>query len=355
MKAAIANAYGDIDQMLSVSPEWPRPELKHGSGEMLIRVQACSISPADLHLLSGRVDLVMSPPSFPYVPGMDVCGIVEEIDENEKKFKDQTLLVQVGDCVVASNGAMPVGGLAEFAVVKTANAEVKPSNISILEGAALVDAGTCAMLAVKAAGVKEGDRALVLGGSGGIGTVLVQLVRDAGASFIASTSTDDALLKSLGVDQVINYREQNWWEVPEFQANPFDVIIDCIGIDASNVWKRSKSKVALKSRWNGGRFVTLAITDTPVAHSMWQAMQLFVPALWKQTWTFFVPWMPRYKFLVLMAKPGDLSRALNLVDAGRLKPVLDPSSPFPFTTEGVKSAFHLLESKHAHGKVVIEM
>ena len=151
-------------------------------------------------MLSGDVAIVKSP-GFPYVPGLSVCGqVVEPVPP-----------FAAGDWVVATQGgvygAFGVGGLAEYALVDAAMAVRKPESIGCVEAAALANSAGHALQALRAAGVRPGDRVLILGGSGGVGTAAVQLAKTAefGASFVAATSSDTALLARLGVDRPIDY------------------------------------------------------------------------------------------------------------------------------------------------------
>lgn len=346
MRAILAGKLGNMDEVLTMSSECPRPTLDPKGGQMLLRVQACSLNPLDRILITGACAKVMQPPAFPYTPGMDVCGVVEEIEEGAK--------YKVGDRVIASGGlTLPVGGLAEYMAVDIKSAGLAPANVDVVGAAALPTSPMTAMLATRNARVKAGDRVLVLGGSGGVGTSLVQLVRDAGASFVATTSTDEPLMLSLGVDKVIDYRGMTWWELPEFKEKPFDLVVDCVGW--RDEWTQARRHGVLKTRRKGGLYLALANTDDPRFTTVWEGVRMFVPTFWRMLWTFFFPWTPRYKFMLADPIENDWSELTKLVAEERLKPVITPSSPFPFTIKGVKEAFHLLASRRAHGKVVIKM
>ncbi len=344
MKCVVANAFGKADDVLRMENEWPRPKLQPGSKELIVKVLACSLSPADTRMLDGSVDKFLHPPSFPYIPGMDICGIVEEVGEGGSELK-------VGDCIVSSNGMMPTGGLAEYAIVKaSSNAAIIPNGVSVIEAASIPCSSVTAHQAVQVSAIKNGHRILVLGGSGGVGTALVQLARNAGASFIAATSTDTELMKSLGVDRVINYKETNWWEVPEFKVDKFDVIYDCIGRD------QDKSRDVLKTGRQGGLFIAISYKQDLEVHSYWQAVKSLGPGICKHMWSSVWRFMPRFKlFLAKEAKKGELAELLELVNEGKLKIILEPNSPYEFTIDGVKKAFLLQASGHAHGKVVVKM
>lgn len=254
---------------------------------------------------------------------------------------------------MGTNGMMPVGGLAEYMAVPTNQAVKVPDTLDAVQAAAMPNSAMTAMLVVRAAKVKEGDRVLILGGSGGVGTSLVQLAKDAKAGFVAATSTDEALLTSLGADRVIDYRETNWWEDAAFKAEPFDVVVDCVGW--RDEWKEAARHRVLKSGWKRGRYIVVASTDKPEFHSIWQGVKMFVPVLWRSGWTSLNWFRPGYSLVISDPALKDFDELAELVKTGRLKPVLEPKSPFPFTLDGVKSAFELQASKHAHGKVVISM
>eukprot|EP00172_Hildenbrandia_rubra_P001759 Plantae.Rhodophyta-Hildenbrandia_rubra.ctg23505.p1 GENE.Plantae.Rhodophyta-Hildenbrandia_rubra.ctg23505~~Plantae.Rhodophyta-Hildenbrandia_rubra.ctg23505.p1 ORF type:complete len:354 (-),score=40.25 Plantae.Rhodophyta-Hildenbrandia_rubra.ctg23505:1068-2129(-) len=344
MKCVTVSAFGEVNDVVNVVTDFPKPELKPGSGQMLIRVHACSTSPGDWRTMSGSTDAVRKP-KFPYIPSQDVCGIVVNID-GDGKFK-------VGDCIVGTWNSIATGGMAEYALVDPKLAVKKPTNISGIEGAALANSAVHAMLALRNAGVKSSDRVLVIGGSGGVGTSIVQLLRDAKVSYIASVSTDEALMKSLGVDRNVNYREQAWWDVPEFKCDRFDLIIDCAqGLTA---WKNSKS--VLKTGWNGGRFLAV-VMDNPAQefHSYATLLSWFASILFRKSWTWLCrPFVANFEMFLGAPRGESLSQLFKRVEEGRIKAVLDPKSPFPFTTAGARAAYLLQASTHAHGKIVVEI
>ncbi|CAN0196996.1 unnamed protein product [Scytosiphon promiscuus] len=163
-----------IGKVLTMA-EVPKPsaemirEGKNKGKTMIVKMEACSISMGDTYMLDGNCDLMLNP-KLPFVPGMDICGVVEDIAEGSEDFK-------VGDRVIATNGMEPVGGMAEYAVVHTKFAGKAPPNFEPVQAAALPNSPIAAMDAVKAVRLKEGDRVMVLAGSGGVGSSLVQLAR----------------------------------------------------------------------------------------------------------------------------------------------------------------------------------
>jgi NADPH:quinone reductase-like Zn-dependent oxidoreductase len=281
---------------------------------------------------------------MPYIPGKDVCGIIEAVDAGSK--------FSVGDCIVGSKDFEGHAGMAEHIVLQEARCALKPAGVNPLEAAACPDSAITALRAVTAAKIREGSRVLVLGGSGGVGSAAVQLAKLYKPSLVASTSTQHEMLKSLGVDQPIDYRSTNWWELEEFKKQPLDVIIDCVG--GNNHF--SKARAVLKSRWSGGRFVAVVGDDPePLVQRIDQLLAFAMRMLWKPFWTLFCPWVPAHVVVVSGTEASWLEKVLGLMADGKLRIVLDPASPLPFDAAGVKRALEIQASHHAHGKVVVKI
>lgn len=176
--------------------------------------------------------------------------VVEAVADGEKYLK-------VGDTVV-SQFDQNWGGLAEYAVAKSGQcARNPPPGLSPAEAAALASSGAAAV--VIARHVRRGDRVLVIGGSGGVGTFLVQLARARGASFVAAVSTQTELMQELGADRAIDYREEAVWTSTEFQAegDRFDVVVDLVEKGWDRVMSpEGRARPIVKTGWKGGRFVT---------------------------------------------------------------------------------------------------
>lgn len=186
-----------------------------------------------------------------YTTYRDDSRLVEEIADGEKYLK-------VGDRVV-SQFDQNWGGLAEYALVKSSNcAKDPPARLSPAEVAATSSSGASAVVISRH--VKPGDRVLIIGGSGGVGSFLVQLARAKGASFVAAVSTQTELMKELGADRAIDYRDEDVWASGEFQAeggDQFDVVVDLV----EKGWERvtsveGRARPIVKTGWRGGRFVT---------------------------------------------------------------------------------------------------
>eukprot|EP00756_Hemistasia_phaeocysticola_P059559 Hpha_TRINITY_DN3635_c0_g1::TRINITY_DN3635_c0_g1_i1::g.860::m.860 len=348
MRAALGKDYGDIDEMISVSEDVPRPEFdpKKKKSAVLLRVLACALAPGDVRVLSGKTREVQGPPSLPYIPGGDVCGVVQAVGDGETRLK-------LGDVVVSQFADGPRGGLAEYYIVDGNMSAPKPTNLSPCEAAALGSSGAAAM--VIANRLRPGERVLILGASGGVGTFLVQIAKQKGVGFIAATTTQTELLKNLGADVAVDYRTTNVWESDEFRRNKFDTVVDLVEAG----WPHARKAEIVKSGWQGGRFLTTVPPDQ--AHfevrGYWQAMKVFTfPILWRTAWTFFNRKVPRYHFVFGLGNPRpEFAKLFPMIEAGSVRVVLDPNGPHPFTTEGVRRGMRVQESWHAHGKVVVKV
>lgn len=153
MRAATASELGrSVDDVLDVVENFPKVEFDpadpKNAGYALVRVQACALAPGDVRVLSGRTREVQGPPAFPYVPGGDVCGVVEAVADGET-------FIQPGDTVV-SQFHVNRGGLAEYTIVKTAFCARKPPRLTPSEAAATASSGAAAVLLSR--NVKPGDR-----------------------------------------------------------------------------------------------------------------------------------------------------------------------------------------------------
>lgn len=348
MRCILASAHGDdVDSLLYMCRDHPTPKRK--DSEVLIEVHACALAPGDVRVLAGHVDYWQEPPNgFPYIPGGDVSGVVVEADEGSR--------FGVGDEVMAMfEIPRPMGGLAEFISAKEGRVEMAPKSVPLMEASALPSSALSAMNAAREF-VRNGDRVLVLGGAGGVGTFFVQLAKGNGASHVTVTSStgDDSLLRSLGADYVLNYQERNWWEDEELLSHhgPLDLVVDlAVGREA---WIQSRKSGLLNSH---GRFLSFT-QDQPLVeiHSLRQTLTTIGRLQCRMLWTRLWPFAPRYYWHEngLVIKSERLAKVSRLVDDG-MKIVLDPISPLPFSEEGVKRGYKLMQKRHANGKVVISI
>lgn len=204
MKAAQIDSYGDVTNIHINETETPTIS----DDQVLVKVTAASINPFDLTVLSGGA-ASMGSLEFPATLGLDIAGTVAEIGANVTGFA-------IGDRVYGTANAMfgASGAYAEFAAVNANNIGISPSNISDAEAASFPTAGISGLQAANALNLQEGQRFFVHGGAGGAGSIAIQVAKARGAYVAATASTENSeFVKSLGADEVIDYKSQDYKEV----------------------------------------------------------------------------------------------------------------------------------------------
>jgi len=362
MKAARVSDYSDdVTKVLTIEEGVKVPSLEDTppagfKDSMLIKVLSVALAPGDVRVMSGKTRELQGPPGGPpYTPGGDVCGIVVQVPEDEKcRF-------QVGQRVAARFLNKPMGMLGEYALVSMSVCDVVPDD-SISSNAAAALASSATVAVILADRIKKGDRVLIFGAGGGVGSHLCQLARLRGASFVAGVASDAQRLleKPLCCDQAIDYTTTDPFSIQTFKDDPFDVIVDLsCGNFPKIVASKSKKRI-IKSASKGGRYYTTN-PDKPVfeLHSWFGAMKVFLfPALWRAIYSrsIYRYSLPTYSYVFALPETSDIvTRTLNLANEGELQASIDPQAPFPFTTEGLQDAFKLQASYHAKGKVVISV
>ncbi|MFY9243479.1 MAG: NADPH:quinone oxidoreductase family protein [Polaribacter sp.] len=217
MKAIVCNEFGTPETLKYQEIETPNPK----GDEVLITVKACSVNFPDTLIIQGKYQFK---PEFPFSPGSDVAGIIEEVGENVQHFK-------IGDEVV---GFIPFGGFAEKAIVKAKDCFPKPKGMSMVNASAFLLAYGTSYHALKdRANLQKGETILILGASGGVGLTALELAKLMGAKVIAAASTKEKLdlCKQFGADEVINYTEENLKDRVKELTNGkgVDVIYDPVG------------------------------------------------------------------------------------------------------------------------------
>ena len=254
MKAVQVHNYGGPEVLRF--EDAPRPE--PGSGELLIRVHAASVNAIDWKARAGYLKDVFPLP-LPYIPGWDVSGIVEAIGPGVSKFKKSDEVYARPDG--ARNGK---GTYAEYVVVKETEAALKPKSIDHVHAAAIpVVALTAWQALFDQAGLSEGQKILIHGAAGGVGSFAVQLAKWKGAHVFGTASgQNQAFLRELGVEEPIDYEKTRFEDV----VHDVDVVLDTLGGDTQNrSWKVLKK---------GGILVSIVAPPsadealpTPVLHS----------------------------------------------------------------------------------------
>lgn len=305
-KAWIYKEYGAAKDVLQLDDGVPVPEVKED--QVLIKVCAAALNPVDFKRRQGKFKATDSP--LPTVPGYDVAGIVIKVGSKVEGFKE-------GDEVYgdihekALDNPKQYGSLGEYTAVEEKLIALKPKNLDFAQAASLPLAIETAYEGLERTGFGPGKSILVLGGAGGVGSLVIQLARKVfGASTIAATSSTGKLefLKSLGTDIAIDYTKQNFEELPE----KYDVIYDTVG----------QCDKAVKAVKGGGSVVALTGAVTP----------------------------PGFRFVVT-SNGSVLSKLNPYLESGEIKPIIDPKGPFSFSQ--LVEAFSYLETCRATGKVVI--
>lgn len=321
MKAIVYTQYGspDVLQLKEVAKPTPKDD------EVLVKVYAVSVNAADLHLLRADPFLIrlssglLKPKN--QILGSDIAGRVEAVGRNVKQFKP-------GDDVFGDISADGWGGFAEYACARENALVLKPANLSFEEAAAIPMAAVTALQGFHYAGqVQPGQKVLINGGSGGVGTFAVQLAKAFGAEVTAVCSTKNLdVARSIGADHVIDYTREDFAK----NGRKYDLIIATNGDRSISDYRRALSPTGIYVQTGG---------------SMRQMTQAMLQG----------PWISRTGSQKMgnmgVAKPNqnDLVLMKELLETGKVKPVIDRCYPLNETAE----ALRYLEEGHAQGKVVV--
>lgn len=306
MKAVVAHEYG-APEVLKYE-EAPRPEPKEN--ELLVRVIACGVNPADPLVISGRLAKEFGT-NLPLIPGYDVAGVVAKTGAKVTKFK-------AGDAVYGY--ALFGGGWAEFAVLAENEAALKPKSASFTEAAAVPLAALTAWQSlIDVAKLSAGQTVLIHGGSGGVGSFAVQIAKARGARVIATASTaNQDLLKQLGADVAIDYTKTKFEEV----AKEVDVVLDMVGRDTL-----ARSYAVVKK---GGIITTLVARPD---QAQLDKYGIRGSSIW--------------------GKPdgNELAEITRLIDEKKIKPVVTQTLPL---SEAIKAS-QQAATHHTRGKIVLKV
>lgn len=224
MKALTIDGFGNPGQALLSDVETNNI----ASDEVKVRIEAASVNPLDLKILAGYMQSVM-PITLPYTVGTDFAGLVEEVGAQVNNIK-------VGERVFGRLDPSKGGAVAEFAIAPSNDVYVIPASMSIEQAAALPTAAGTAFHALNALGnIKSGQRVLIHAGAGGVGSFAIQFAKLAGAYVISTASERNfSLLKDLGADELINYRQSDFSDI----VSDVDLVIDSVGGDTlERSWK----------------------------------------------------------------------------------------------------------------------
>ncbi|MGH8265209.1 MAG: NAD(P)-dependent alcohol dehydrogenase [Steroidobacterales bacterium] len=321
MKAIMQRCYGPPESLRLEDVEKPTPK----DNEILVKVHAASVNPLDWHYLRGRPYIMRAEAGIgtPKVArlGVDFAGTVEAIGKNVTRFKP-------GDEIFGPKR----GAFGEYVSVPDDRALVlKPANLTFEQAAAVPVAAVTALQALRDQGqVKAGQKVLINGASGGVGTFAVQIAKSLGAEVTGVCSTKNLpMVQALGADHIIDYKVEDYTQ----GTQRYDVIIDNVGnhsfLENRHVMTPEGSFVMVGGP-NDGKF--LGALWGPI--KMWM-LSPFV----KQKFSFFLADLNQ----------KDLDLLHDMLASGKLKPVIDRS----YKLSEVPAAIAYLEEGHARGKVVI--
>ena len=332
MKAFITDRYGKKE--VGRIGEMPDPEVR--DDDVLIRIHAASINPLDSKIKSGEFKLIL-PYRLPLVLGNDMAGTVVRVGARVRNFKP-------GDEVYARPDDDRIGTFAEFIAVKESSLARKPANLSMVEAASLpLVALTAWQVLVETARLKKGQKVLIHAGSGGVGTIAIQLAKHLGAFVATTTSTGNmAWMKALGADVVIDYKQQDFAAV----LRDYDVVLNSLGTDELN-----KSLQVLKP---GGHLISISGPPTPafaaargLAWPLQQVLRLLSFGIRKKARKNGC----EYTFVFMRADGAQLREITSLVESGAIRPVVDKVFPFQDTHK----ALAYVDSGRVKGKVVVQL
>lgn len=332
MKALVINRYGkkEMGHIADV------PEPKLGEEDILIQVHAASINPLDLKIRSGEFKLIL-PYELPLILGNDAAGTVVRTGSHVSRFK-------VGDEVYARPNKDRIGTFAEYIAINQSDAAIKPSNLSMQQAAAIPLAALTAWQAlVDVAKVKPGQRIFIQAGSGGVGSVAIQIAKHLGAFVATTTSTPNVeWVSALGADVVIDYKTQDITA----ELSDYDVVLNSLG--------NQELIQSLKILKRGGILVSISGPPTPAFADEiglnWivkQVIKLISLSIRKKAEQRGI----NYVFLFMRANGDQLSKITQLIEQGSIRPVINRIFSFPAITDALAYA----ELGNAKGKTIIQM
>jgi alcohol dehydrogenase len=333
MQAVIIRQHGNLDS-LELERNWPDPT--PGEGEVLLKVRSCALNYHDLFTLRGMPGIKVP---MPIIMGIDVAGEVEAVGAGVSGWKrgDRVVVDPIDRKTGKLLGEMRDGGLAQYCKVGAHSLIALPDDVSFAQAAALpVAYGTAYRMMVTRGRIQAGEKVLILGASGGVGSCCVQLAKSAGAHVIVAASSADKLerLAALGAHEGIDYKRDDFMKViHERHGKPrihgtggVDVVVNFTGGDT---WVPS-----LRSLHKGGRMLTCGAT---AGYDPKTDIRFI--------WTF---------ELNIMGSNGwevdDLHALIERVRTRQLEPVIDRTLPLAETRE----AFRILEDREVFGKVLVD-
>jgi NADPH:quinone reductase-like Zn-dependent oxidoreductase len=302
MKAIRQHAYSGAESLQYEDAPKPSPK----GGEVLIRVRAAGVTPTELRWQPSRMTQSGLPRPLPFIPGHEFSGEVAELGEGVTS-------IEVGEAVYGMNDWYGDGAQAEYCLARVIDIARKPTSITHIEAAVTpISALTAWQGLFGRARLAAGNRVLIHGGAGGVGSFAVQFARLHGAHVISTVSAANiGLVRELGADEVIDYRAERF----EDRVHDVDVVFDTVGGDT------------LQRSWNvlksGGRLVTIAASEEGSQDERAQKA-----------------------FFIVEPRQAELEEIARLIDAGQVRPIVGGEFP-------MADAVLAYQTKPVRGKVAL--
>jgi NADPH:quinone reductase-like Zn-dependent oxidoreductase len=332
MKAYAIQKYGKDQPLKPITLTTPTPS----DTQVLVKVQAAAVNVLDAKIKDGEFKQILKY-DMPLVLGNDVVGTITEVGISVKHFK-------VGDVVYAYPGAKEIGTFSEYIAVSESALAFAPQNVSIekASGIPLVSLTVWQAL-VEKTNLQPGQKVFVQAGSGGVGTVAIQLAKQLGAYVATTASTKNAAsLKKLGADVVIDYKTQDF----ETQLKDYDVVLH-----SQDTKTLEKSLRILKP---GGQLISISGPPDPTyakAAGLALPLQLAIKGLSFKVRKAAKALGVHYSFLLVRPDGTQLQKITELIESGAIKPIVDTVYDF----EDTPKALAHIESGRAKGKIVIKI
>src|SRR5271165_2142 len=337
MKAAVYTRYGPPDVVQIVDVEMPVPK----DNEVLIKVRAASLNPIDGGLMKGnpysaRILFGLRKPKDTR-PGRDVAGQVEAVGRNVTQFKPGDEVF--GSCISDPHDSGAEvwihcqGAFAEYVCAPVSTLVMKPDNVTFEQAASVPLAALTALQGLRDKGqIQPGQKVLINGAAGGVGTFAVQIAKSFGAEVIGVCSTRNVdMVRSIGADHLIDYTQEDFTK----SGQRYDVIFDCVLNHSLSACRRVLNPKGIYIGVGG-------------SGSRWM-IGLLAPLIKALVLSPFVS----QKLVSVMARPSkeDLTIMRELMATGKVTPVIDKC----YSLSEVPAAIRYLEERHARGKVVITL
>jgi len=332
MKALLLRQHGGLDNLELVG-DYPVPQAV--AGHVVIRVRASSFNFHDLFTVKGMPGIKVP---LPVIIGLDMAGEIAEVGEGVTGWKPGArVLVNPVNKKKGLMGEMLDGGMAEYCLVAADQLVAIPEGVDFAQAASLpVAYGTAHRMLITHNTVKKGDKVLVLGASGGVGTGCVMLAKLLGAEVIACASSEHKLqrLKDMGADHAVDYTKVDWskWAVEKYgkpQRRSYDGGVDVVvNFTGGDTWVPS-----LRCIKRGGK---LLVCGASAGHDPKEDL--------RYVWSFEINIQGSNSFY-----DDDLKGLMALIQVGKMKPVIDKVLPLDQAVEGLR----LIEDREVIGKVIV--